>query len=253
MIGALVEQEALQLLIAGQLMGIGGTHTVVRLDHHRIAHLVDELPAAFQVVHHVVTGGGDAGLLVILLHLALVLDAGHILGLETGLDVEVRAQGRIPLQPVLIVGFQPVDAAILEGEERHRPVDLVIILQTADLIVFVQAVLQLRLQLIIGLVADAQHVHAVIFQLPAELPVVGGEIGGDKDKVAHCCSFLFHTYVLCQRRQGPPFYHRRSDLPDMPRAPLLGELASGSETERFNPKYKAYNTRPADTTNPSRA
>ena len=176
-IGALVEQEALQLLIAGQLMGIGGTHTVVRLDHHRIAHLVDELPAAFQVVHHVVTGGGDAGLLVILLHLALVLDAGHILGLEARLDVEVRAQGRIPLQPV--------DAAILEGEERHRTVDLVIILQTADLIVFVQAVLQLRPQLIIGLVTDAQHVHAVVFQLPAELPVVGGEIGGDKDKVAH--------------------------------------------------------------------
>jgi len=184
-IGALVEQEALQLLIAGQLMGIGGTHTVVRLDHHRIAHLVDELLAALQVVHHVVTCGGDAGLLVILLHLALVLDAGHILGLEAGLDVEVRAQGRIPLQPVLIVRFQPVDAAILEGEERHRPVDLVIILQTADLVVFVQAVLQLRLQLIIGLVTDAQHVHAVVFQLPAELPVVGGEIGGDKDKVLH--------------------------------------------------------------------
>ena len=184
-VGALVEQEALQLLIAGQLMGIGGTHAVIRLDHHRIAHLVDELPAALQVVHHVVAGGGDAGLLVILLHLAFVLDAGHILGLEAGPDVEVRAQGRIPLQPIFIVGLQPVDAAILEGEERHRTVDFVVVLQTADLVVFVQAVFQLRLQLIIGLVTDAQHVHAVVFQLPAELPVVGGEIGGDKDKVLH--------------------------------------------------------------------
>ena len=183
--GRLLHEELFQVLVVGQLVGIGCAHAVIRLYHHRVAHLVDELPAALVIVHHVVACGGDAGLLVILLHLALVLDAGHILGLEAGLDVEVRAQGRIPLQPVLVVGFQPVDAAILEGEERHRPVDLVIILQTADLIVFVQAVFQLRLQLIIGLVTDAQHVHAVIFQLPAELPVVGGEIGGDKDKVLH--------------------------------------------------------------------
>ena len=183
--GGLVDQKLLQLGIAGKAMGVRGSHAVVGLDHHRVAHLIHELFAALEIVHHVVAGGGDAGLLVILLHLALVLDAGHILGLEAGLDVEVRAQGRIPLQPVLVVGFQPVDAAILEGEERHRTVDLVIILQTADLIVFVQAVFQLRLQLIIGLVTDAQHIHAVVFQLPAELPVVGGEIGGDKDKVAH--------------------------------------------------------------------
>ena len=51
--------------------------------------------------------------------------------------------------------------------------------------VFVQAVLQLRLQLIVGLVADAQHIHAVVLQLPAELPVVRREIGGDKDKILH--------------------------------------------------------------------
>ena len=183
--GRLLHEELFQVLVAGQLVGIGCAHAVIRLYHHRVAHLVDELPAALVIVHHVVACGGDAGLLVILLHLALVLDAGHILGLEARLDVEVRAQGRIPLQPVLVVGFQPIDAAILEGEERHRPVDLVIILQTADLIVFVQAVFQLRLQLIIGLVTDAQHVHAVVFQLPAELPVVGGKIGGDKDKVLH--------------------------------------------------------------------
>ena len=56
------------------------------------------------------------------------------------------------------------------------------------------------------------------------------------------------------RQQGKQERSARPRKRDgLPRAPLLGELASGSETERFNPKYKAYNTRPADTTNPSRA
>ena len=181
----LVVKECLQFLVAGQLVGVRSTHTVVGLDHDRITHLLDEGFAAVEVVHHVVAGDGDAGFLVILLHLALVLDAGHILGLEAGGDVEVGAQGGVPLQPVLIVGLQPVDAAILEGEERHRAIDLIVVLEAADLVVFVQAVLQLRLQLIVGLVADAQHIHAVVLQLPAELPVVRREIGGDKDKILH--------------------------------------------------------------------
>ena len=33
--------------------------------------------------------------------------------------------------------------------------------------------------------SGAQHVQAVVFQLPAELPVVRGEVGGDKNKVLH--------------------------------------------------------------------
>ena len=74
----LVGQEGLQLGVAGQLVGIGSAHTVVRLDHYRVAHFLHELFAACQVVHHVIAGGGDASLLVTLLHLALVLDAGHI-------------------------------------------------------------------------------------------------------------------------------------------------------------------------------
>ena len=166
-------------------MGVGCAHTVIGLYHHRVAHLVDELLAALEVIHHVVASGGDASLLVVLLHLALVLDAGHIGGLEAGGDVEIGAQGCVPLQPVFVVGLQPVDAAVLEGEERHGAVDLVVVFQTAHLVVFVQAVLQLGLQLVVGLVADAQHVHAVVLQLTAELPVVGGEVGGDKNKILH--------------------------------------------------------------------
>ena len=193
MLLGLVGQEGFQLGVAGQLVGIGSAHTVVRLDHHRVAHFLHELLAACQIVHHVIAGGGDAGLLVILLHLALVLDAGHIRGLEAGSDVEIGAQGGVPLQPVFIVGLQPVDGTVLEGKKGHSAVDLIVVFQTAHLVVFVQAVLQLRLQLIVGLVADAQHVHAIVLQLPAELPVVGGEVRRDKNKILHGIPILLSS------------------------------------------------------------
>ena len=213
MLLGLVGQKGLQLGVAGQLVGIGSAHTVVRLDHHRVAHFLHELFAACQVVHHVIAGGGDAGLLVTLLHLALVLDAGHIRGLEAGSDVEVGAQGSVPLQPVFIVGLQPVDAAMLEGEEGHGAVDLVVVFQAVHLVVFVQAVLQLRLQLIIGLVADAQHVHAVVLQLPAELPVVGGEVRRDKNKILH--DFPLSS-IKTKPSQSTP-----AALPALPKGELL--------------------------------
>ena len=209
----LVGQEGFQLGVAGQPVGIGSAHTVVRLDHHRVAHFLHELFAACQIVHHVIAGGGDASLLVTLLHLALVLDAGHIRGLEAGSDVEIGAQGSVAFQPVFIVGLQPVDAAMLEGEEGHGAVDLVVVFQAVHLIVFVQAVLQLRLQLIIGLVADAQHVHAIVLQLPAELPVVGGEVRRDKNKILH--DFPLSS-IKTKPSQSTP-----AALPALPKGELL--------------------------------
>ena len=199
----LAGEEGLQLFVIGQPVGIGSAHAVVGLDHHRVSHLLDESLAAVEIVHHVVAGSGDAGLPVVLLHLALVLDAGHILGLEAGGDVEVGAQGSVPLQPVFVVGLQPVDAAILEDEEGHSAVDFVVILEAADLVVLVQAVLQLRLQLIVGLVADAQHIHAVVLQLPAELPVVRREVRGDKNKILHnfASSFLEYPLFAASRKE----------------------------------------------------
>ena len=127
--------------------------------------------------------------------------------------MEVGAQGSVPFQPVFIVGLQPVDAAMLEGEEGHSAVDLIVIFQTAHLVVFVQAVLQLRLQLIIGLVADAQHIHAIVLQLPAELPVVGGEVRRDKNKILH--DFPLSS-IKTKPSQSTP-----AALPALPKGELL--------------------------------
>ena len=96
---------------------------------------------------------------------------------KAAFDMEIRAQAGVALQPVFVVALQPVDAPVAKDEEGHRAVYLVIVFQTGYLVILVEAVLELGRKLVIGLIADTQHVEPVVFQLPAELPVVGWKLG----------------------------------------------------------------------------
>ena len=125
----------------------------------------------------------DAGCFITGLHLALVLDLGHVLSLPAGGNVESGAKGCILLKPVLIVAFEPVDRTVAETEESNSPIDFIIVFQTADFIIFGQAFFQFGQQFVIGLVANAEHPQSVIFQFPAETGKVCGKIGRDKHKV----------------------------------------------------------------------
>ena len=79
----------MEIIIIGQPIGMGCTHTVIRLHYHRIAHLINEGFAAVKVVHKVIPCRGNANLLVVLLHLGLVLDSRNIYAAEAGVDVEI--------------------------------------------------------------------------------------------------------------------------------------------------------------------
>ena len=94
--GHLGLEEVLQFGIIRQLIGVICPHAVVRFGDHRIAHLVDEFFAALHRVHDVITGHRDARLSVKLLHLAFILDAGHILHLKAAGDVPDRPRHSSP-------------------------------------------------------------------------------------------------------------------------------------------------------------
>ena len=168
--------ESLHILLIFQLVGGGGAHTVVGLDDDGVAHLGDEGHAFFKIGDQVVAGGLHAGLGVELLHAAFVLDAVDAVVLETRGDVEVGAQLGIPQEPVFVIGLQPVDLAVFEGEEGYGAVDLIIVFQAFHLIIFRQGVAALRVQGLIGAVADAQGGDAVVFQTLGEVPVSFREI-----------------------------------------------------------------------------
>ena len=102
--------------------------------------------------------------------------------------MEICPEPGVLLQPELVVGLQPVNAPVFEGEKGHCPIDLVIVLQRIDIIILCQRAAKLLVQLKIGRVANPQHVDAVSFQPVAKLPIVPGVIGRNKNKVHGCPS-----------------------------------------------------------------
>ena len=200
----LVPEEGLHVIVGFQLVGGDGAHAVVRLGHHGIAHLVGEGQGGGQIRHRQAPGAGDARLLVVLLHGLLALVAADLMGLQTGGDVEVRPQLGVLLQPVLVVALHPVDLAVVGGEVAQGPQHLVVVLQGVHLVVLRQGGAQVRVQLIIGAVAHAQHVDAVLLQPDAEPPVGLREVGGNKHKIHDDPSLFFRTlqqnYTLARLR-----------------------------------------------------
>ena len=107
-------------------------------------------------------------------HLVILVASGHM---------EIRPQAGILLQPELVVGLNPVNLAVLKGKEGHSSVHLVIIRQVRHKVVFRQSLLEPFVQIIIGAVTDTQHIHAVLVQTVAEIPIMLGKMGRDKHKI----------------------------------------------------------------------
>jgi hypothetical protein len=189
------DEEVAEVIVAGQLVGVGRAHAVIRLDNDGVADFADERFAAVEIIHHMVARRRDAGLLIVFLHLGLELDARHIADLEAAGDVEIGTEHGVALQPVFVVALQPVDTAVFADKERNSAVHLVVILHAADLVVFVQGALEFGQKGIIGLIADTENAQSVIAQLTAELPVVDGEIGGNENEILHG---LFHPFVFTE-------------------------------------------------------
>ena len=114
-----------------------------------------------------------------------------MVGVEAGRDVEVGAQAGVLLQPVFVVGLDPVDLAELEGEPGHGAVDFVVVLEVADLVVAGEAVLQLGGQVFVVGVGDGQDVDAVGLQGRAEMPVLLREMRRDEYEVHERICFVF--------------------------------------------------------------
>ena len=134
-----------QLLRRGNLESCGGADAVVGLGDDREADLPDEgADGLFSLASLDLPGGRDAAEGIVFFHLRLLLDAGDMVGMETRRNVEVRTQAGILLEPVLVVGLDPVDLSELEGEPGDGTEHLVVILEVAHLVITREAVAELR-------------------------------------------------------------------------------------------------------------
>lgn len=100
-------------------------------------------------------------------------------------------QAGILLQPILVIGFEPVDLPVFEREEGHSTEYLVVVLQRVHPVVLGQYPFQSGLQAVVRAVADTQHIDAVAVQPVAEAPIGVGKLRGDKNKI-HKSFSIFH-------------------------------------------------------------
>ena len=65
----------------------------------------------------------------------------HDFGIPDAVNVEINAQSGFGNQPKFVVGTDFVDFAVVVDQARRRAVDLIIVLQIVDAVVFGQRVL----------------------------------------------------------------------------------------------------------------
>ena len=120
--------------------------------------------------------------------------------------MEVCAQARILLEPEFIVRLNPVDLAVLEGEEADSLDHLTVVIEMRQVVVLRQGILELIGERIIRTVADAEHIDAVLLEAVAEIPVVFRELRGDKDEI-HSYKIPFSIHIPFNRAIAPSRAH----------------------------------------------
>ena len=166
-------------------------YSIIRFYDHRIADFFDKFLTFFQSIYQMIACCRDSRLYIVCFHLRFVFDPRNIVLLKTACDMEGGTESGITLQPVLVVGLQPVDASVLEDQECNRTVYFFLIFETADLIVFIQAVFQSLAQFLIRLISDPEDIQPVFLEFPAEHPVIFRKIWRNKQKIFHNITLSF--------------------------------------------------------------
>ena len=136
------------------------------------ADLIDEGQSIFNGGYAVLAGGRDTCSLVDRLHSRFAFPERKLIRLYACRYVEILSQLSVEFQPVLVVGFDPVNTAVLESKICDRTVDLAVIFHGIHFIILSQRSFQIIVQRIIRSITDAQNVGAVKVQSVTEITEV---------------------------------------------------------------------------------
>ena len=187
-------KKLLHLLFVFDFEGMRSPHTIVRFGNYRIIDLLRKCQTVLQRIHHMITRGRDSRLCIVFLHLRFELNARDIFFLKTAGDVKICTKLRIALQPVFIVGLQPVDSSVFVSQKCYRPVDFLAVFQITYLVILIETVLQFVGQFIVWLIADAENIQTILLQFSAKLPVICWKIWRNKNKVFHKNPLFFRIH-----------------------------------------------------------
>ena len=190
-IGRMGFQPGFQLRLVADFGGAAGAHSVVRLGDDGVSGLLYEgLDLSFSLGALDLPGRGNAAQSVVFLHFALVLDGGDVVVLDAGGYIEICPQAGILLQPVLVVGLNPVNFSVAVGIEGHSSVHFFVALQVVNFVVVRQVLPKLPGKVLVIGVRNAQDIDAIGPQAGAELPVGLRKMGGNEDEVHKAVGFI---------------------------------------------------------------
>ena len=106
------------------------------------------------------------------LHCGLALPQRKLIRHDPCRNVEIFSEPCVQLQPVLIVGFDPVDASVFESKESNGAVDLAIVFHGIDLIILGKRSFEHVAERIIGSVPYAQDPDSVRVEPVAKIAEV---------------------------------------------------------------------------------
>ena len=179
-----IGKEAIEIVFVFELICTGSANAVVGLDDDGItADIVDKFLCGFIGRDLVATGGGNACFCIILFHSGFALESFDGSGADTCGDVEIGAELRILFEPIFIVGFDPIDLAVLKGEESNGAENLVVIFERVYLVVFCERCLELGFERIVFCVADTENVDTVFVKSITEIPICVRKIRRNKDEI----------------------------------------------------------------------
>ncbi|MNI34920.1 hypothetical protein D3C73_889300 [compost metagenome] len=127
-------KKLLQLSFVMDLVGHAGPGAKVGLHHERKAGAADEIPDAVpggagRELHSAYTAFTKK-----LFHLGFLLQVVDKIRLGA-VNVKIRADRSVLLQPIFIQGFEAVNFAVLMGKVAYSPQDLVVIFQAAYFVI----------------------------------------------------------------------------------------------------------------------
>ena len=117
---------------------------------------------------------------------------------RAGGHIKIGAQGGIKLQPVFVVALDPIHFAVAPGKISHAPQHLIVILQAVHPVILGERLFQLRGKAVIRGIAEAQHIHAVFFEMHAKPAKAFGEVGRNKYKIHGS----LHPFLYTSSKEG---------------------------------------------------
>ena len=133
-------KKIVKLNLRTKLPSVVRSDSIVWLYDYRELNFVHKFLGGFFCGDAVAARGRNLSCGVKFFHVKFIFPARDLFRPDSACNVKVTAQAGVAFKPILVVGFNPIDAAILKCKEGHGAIHFVVVFHVVDKIIFGKAV-----------------------------------------------------------------------------------------------------------------